>query len=88
MKSAWLDNQGRTLSSAGTLAVTSQGALNNQGGRLASDAGLQLEQRQPRQQPGRCDQVARGRRFVPATRTAAGKPVSAAMRDSPWSPLG
>ncbi|MDF5830485.1 hypothetical protein P4233_31900 [Pseudomonas aeruginosa] len=33
VKSAWLDNQGGTLSSAGALAVTSQGALNNRGGR-------------------------------------------------------
>ncbi|MDF5972328.1 hypothetical protein P4048_00065 [Pseudomonas aeruginosa] len=33
---ARLDNQGGTLSSAGALAATGQGAPNNQGGRLAS----------------------------------------------------
>ncbi|MFU4723772.1 hypothetical protein ACM79J_32150, partial [Pseudomonas aeruginosa] len=36
---ARLDNRGGTFSSAGALALTSQAALDNQGGRLLSDAG-------------------------------------------------
>ncbi|MFO6069989.1 hypothetical protein ACLBVT_36640, partial [Pseudomonas aeruginosa] len=42
-RAARLDNRGGTFSSAGALALTSQAALDNQGGRLLSDAGVTLK---------------------------------------------
>ncbi|MBT1118170.1 hypothetical protein JR049_33270, partial [Pseudomonas aeruginosa] len=42
-RAARRDNRGGTFSSAGALALTSQAALDNQGGRLLSDAGVTLK---------------------------------------------
>ena len=42
MKADQVNNQAGTFSSAGSLLVTSRGELNNQGGRLVTDAGATL----------------------------------------------